>query len=147
VLLDVVGVDRIGFQVAVSDRRREGADGGGELVFAAETDVHLDRRVGGEVVVGGADGDRSGTVDVVELALQRRDGGLVEDAHGDGDAVGTVLERPVERILERVVRALLQQVALRDNDRDVVGPFVVLVAQASGEISVVQTHAKRLSAA
>ncbi len=108
--IDLVGFDALG----------ERLDGTGKLVFAAETDPDLDRRIGGCPVVRSTDGDLSWRVDRLEVASQRRNRFGVEDAHVNRHA-RCVLERPLEAVGERLVPTVLEQVAFGDDEGDVLG--------------------------
>ncbi len=142
--VDVVLVDVPGVEFARFDLLGQALDGRGELVFPAEADGYLDRRVDLFVVVGPADRHRAGGPDVLKFPAERRDGPLVEDAGVDDDPVGTELERQVEEQFERVVGAGFEQVALGDDERDGVGEGGVAALEARGEIPVVEGHDRRL---
>jgi len=130
--IETPGVDLLG----------QRADRGGELPFAAQTDVHLDGGCGWFGVVRRSDGDGTGRVDGAEFALQRRHHRLVEDAHGDGDAVGAVFERPAKDAFEAGVGALFQQVAFSEYEGDVRGWLTVVDPLPEREIAVVQSHGR-----
>ncbi len=111
-----------------------------ELVFAAESDADLNRRVGGGEVFGSANGYFSGCTDVFEFALKRRHCAGIQHAHVDGDALRAVVERPLEERFERLVCTLLQQVAFRDDDGDVTRRGGVVPPDAGREVLVVESH-------
>jgi len=113
-------------------------------VFSAQTDADLDWGVGAAGGIGRPDGDGTGRVDGLELSGERVDGPLVEDAHVDDHLLRVELERPPEEVGERLVCALLEQVTLRDHERDGVRQRRVGKPDASAEVRVVQTHAPPL---
>ena len=139
-LLDDGLVDVLGVEVARVDGFGDLPDRGRELVFPAETDTDLDGGVDGFGVVGTPDRDLAGRVEGCEFSFQGGGDSLVEDADVDRHALRAVLERPLERGCERVVGALLQEVALCHDEGDVRGGRGVVAADAEREVPVVQTH-------
>src|SRR5699024_7154200 len=118
----------------------------GELVFAAETDTHLDRSVGALVVVGTSDREFAGGLTPLEHPPDGWHRAGIEHADVDQHVFGSVLERPLEKRFDRSVGTFLQQVAFGNDDCDAFGKWRVGPADSGGEIPVVQSHMLNITA-